>query len=123
MGLKEIFFTLLSIGLICWYSMAFFITGANLFFNRDVITDHIKATLMAYLIGASFALVAGSDWLIHSDFMKVAGWQALFWGITHISLPYGIYRLNLDICEKAKLNCQEIRSGILSYHKSLAKVS
>ena len=113
--MKEIILGLLSVGMVTSYVTSAFYCGLNMWYNHSVIDDIIKKSFYCYFIASLSMIICGSDWIIHSDYMKVPTWQALGWGIMHITIPYGFFFINEWICEKSSIiKCDTIWEKVLS---------
>lgn len=113
--MKEIILGLLSIGMVTCYITSAVYCALNLWYNHSVIDDIIKKAFYCYFIASLLMIICGSDWIIHSDYMKVPTWQALGWGIMHITIPCGFFFINEWICEKSSImKCDTIRDKVLS---------
>lgn len=108
--MKEIFLGLLSIGMVTSYITSAFYCGLNLWYNKDVIHPLIKQAFLFYFVATIAMIICGTDWIIHRDYMKIPTWQALGWGIMHITMPTGFYLINSWICETSSImKCNMIR--------------
>ena len=112
--MKEIILGLLSIGMVTSYITSAVYCGLNLWYNHSVIDDIIKKAFSFYFIATAAMVICGTDWIIHSDYMKIPTWQALGWGIVHITMPSGYFLINEWICQKSSIiKCDAIREIIL----------
>lgn len=115
--MKEIILGLLSIGMVSCYITSAFYCGLNLWYNKDVIDQTLKNAFFCYFIATIAMIICGSDWIINSDYMKIPTWQALGWGIMHVTVPTGFFFINNWICEKSSIiKCDTIRDRVL--HKN-----
>lgn len=116
--MKDIILGLLSIGMVTCYVTSAFYCALNLWFNREVINPIINKAFYCYFIATIAMIICGFDWIIHSDYMKIPTWQALGWGIIHISMPTGFFMFNNYLCEQSSiLKCDFIRDKILNNFK------
>lgn len=112
--MKEIFLGLLSVGMVTSYITSAFYCGLNLWFNQEVIDPIIKKAFQFYFIATIAMIICGFDWINHSDYMKIPTWQALGWGVIHITMPSGFFLINNWICQQSSImKCNAIRDKIL----------
>lgn len=112
--MKEIILGLLSIGMVSCYITSAFYSALNLWYNHQVIDKIIKQAFYCYFIATIAMIICGLDWIIHTDYMKIPTWQAIGWGIMHVTIPTGFFLINDWICEKSSIiKCDAIRNRIL----------
>ena len=112
--MKEIILGLLSIGMVTSYITVGMYCGLNLWFNYTVINFWIKLSFAFYFIAVCVMLFCGTDWIVNMNYMKVPTWQALGWGVMHVSLPLSSYCLNMYVCQQSSIiKCDTIREKIL----------
>jgi len=117
--MKELILGMLSIGMVSCYVASAVYCGLNLWFNRTVIDSLIKTAFELYFIATIAMIICGTDWIIHSDYMKIPTWQALGWGVIHVTIPTGFFLINKWICKySSAIKCDMIRDKILSEFKS-----
>jgi hypothetical protein len=111
--MKEIFLGLLSIGMVSCYITSAIYCGLNLWFNRSVIDPILKKAFECFFIATFAMIICGYDWIVNMDYMKIPTWQALGWGVIHISMPTGFILLNDYICQYLSLmKCDVIREKV-----------
>lgn len=113
--MKEIILGILSVGMVSCYITSGVYCGLNLWFNWSVINIWIKLSFAFYFIAVFSMLFCGTDWIINMDYMKVPTWQALGWGVMHVSVPLSLYCLNMYVCVQLSIiKCDTIRDRVLS---------
>lgn len=113
--MKEIILGLLSIGMVSCYVTSAFYCLLNLWYNKQVIDDIIKKSFFCYFIATIAMIICGTDWIVHTDYMKIPTWQALGWGIMHITIPTGFFLINEWICQKSSIvKCDAIKNIIFN---------
>jgi hypothetical protein len=113
--MKEIILGLLSVGMVTCYIASAVYCILNLWYNSNVIDDIIKKAFFLYFTATISMIVCGTDWIIHSDYMKVPTWQALGWGVIHVCMPYGFLLINEWICQKSStVKCDAIQQAVLN---------
>jgi vacuolar-type H+-ATPase subunit I/STV1 len=113
--MKEIILGLLSIGMVTSYITSAFYCALNLWFNREVIDPIIKKAFQCFFIATIAMIICGFDWIVNADYMKIPMWQALGWGIIHITMPSGFFFINNWICQQSSImKCDAIRNMVLS---------
>jgi len=86
-----------------------------LWYNQSVIDPMIRKTFYLYFVATFFAVICGYDWIVNSDYMKVPIWQALGWGVIHVTMPFGYFMINNWICQRSSvIKCDAIKEKILS---------
>jgi hypothetical protein len=111
----EIVLGLLSVGMIACYITSAVYCALNLWYNKAVIDPMIKKAFYLYFVATFFAVICGYDWITNSDYMKVPIWQALGWGVVHVTMPSGFFMFNNWICQRSSvIKCDTIKEKILS---------
>jgi vacuolar-type H+-ATPase subunit I/STV1 len=113
--MKEMILGLLSIGMVTSYITSAFYCALNLWYNREVIDPIIKKAFQCFFIATIAMVICGFDWILNADYMKIPMWQALGWGIIHITMPSGFFLINDWICKQSSIiKCDAIRNKVLS---------
>jgi hypothetical protein len=113
--MKEIILGLLSIGMVSCYITSAVYCGLNLWFNREVIDPIIKKAFECYFIAVIAMIICGSNSIVNMDYMKIPTWQALGWGVIHITMPSGFFLINDWICKYSSvMKCEMIRDKFVN---------
>lgn len=113
--MTEVILGLLSIGMVTCYITSAVYCGLNLWFNHAVIDPIIKKAFYLYFIATIAMIICGSDWITNMDYMKIPLWQALGWGVIHVTMPTGFFLINEYICKKSSIiKCETIKNKIFS---------
>jgi hypothetical protein len=111
--MKELILGLLSIGMVTCYITSAMYCILNLWFNYAVIDKTIRKAFYLFFIATLSMVVCGYDWITNEDYMKIPTWQALGWGIIHVTMPTGFFMINEWICQKSSVvKCDMIKNII-----------
>ncbi len=113
--MKEMILGVLSVGMVsCYFTSAFYCV-VNLWFNYSVIHPDLRKAFISYSVAVVSMFFCGINWIENADYMKVPLWQALGWGVIHVSMPLGYYYVNNFICKQSSIfKCDAIRNMVLS---------
>jgi vacuolar-type H+-ATPase subunit I/STV1 len=112
---KEVILGLLSIGMVSCYIASAFYCAINLWYNKDVIDPIIKQSFVFFFVATIAMVICGYDWIVNADYMKIPTWQALGWGIIHVSMPSGFFMINEWICQKSSIiKCEAIKQKVIA---------